>query len=149
MDKSQQDELQALQLPGACDIADYCLSLGFYGFCGIDVLIDSDGTGHVVDVNPRVSGTCPALMAWKGMRDKMDWYYGLFRRSISHAYPGSAARLLEEVEVHNSTHQGQSRIVLFSIHENSPEQTLLDIGVYGKSLDECEAHLNHFSRVFE
>jgi ATP-grasp domain len=149
MDKTQQEELQALQLPGARDVADYCLSLGFFGFCGIDVLMDSEGRGHVVDVNPRVTGTCPALMAFRGMQDTFGFDYGLFRRSTNHAYPGSAAQLLEEVEAHNATHAGKSRIVLFSMSEDSPEKTFLNIGVYGPSLDECEIYLNHFSRLFK
>ena len=149
MDNSQQETLQALQVPGARDVADYCLSLGFSGFCGIDVLIDSDGRGHVVDVNPRVTGTCPALMTFRGMQEKFGYDFGLFRRSTDHAYPGSVAQLVEEVEAHNATHAGKSRIVLFSIAEQSNEKTFLNIGVYGTSLEECETHLNHFSRIFK
>ncbi|CAB9531400.1 ATP-grasp domain [Seminavis robusta] len=148
MDRTQQDILQALQLPGARDVADYCLSLGLWGFCGIDVLIDDKGQGHVVDVNPRVTGTCPALMAFRGMQKRFGFDYGLFRRSTSHAFPGSLAQLLEQVEAHNANHEGESRIVLFSVAEKSADQTLLNMGVYGKSLEDCEVHLNHFSRVF-
>ena len=146
MDMTQQEELQALQLPHARDVADYCLSLGFWGFCGIDVLIEEGGQGHVVDVNPRVTGTCPALMTAKAMLDSYGFDFGLFRRSTTHAYPGSAAQLLAEVEAHNRNHEGSSRIVLFSVHENSPSETLLNIGVYGK---DCLKHLDHFSRVFQ
>ena len=145
MGVQHQEELQALQLPHARDVANYCLSLGFWGFCGIDVLIDDSGLGHVVDVNPRVTGTCPALMVAQQLKDAFGFQFGLFRRSTDHAYPGSLTRLLAEVEAHNTTHQGVSRIVLFSAHENSPDQTLLNIGVYG---EDCLTHLNHFSRLF-
>ena len=93
--------------------------------------------------------TCPALMAFKGFQDEFGWKYGLFRRSTNHAYPGSAAELLGEVEAHNERHAGKSRIVLFSLSETSPDKTLLNIGVYGTSLEECEAHLNQFSRAFQ
>jgi ATP-grasp domain len=149
MDKSQQAELQALQMPGARDVADYLLSLGFWGLCGIDVLIDEHGQRHVVDVNPRVTGTCPALLTFHHMQKSFGFDYGLFRRSSSHAYPGTVAQLCEEVEAFNQTHNGESRAVLFSVSEVDPECTLLNIGVYGKSLDECEEYLDHFSCIFK
>jgi predicted ATP-grasp superfamily ATP-dependent carboligase len=44
------------------DVVKHCESIGFWGFCGIDVLFDKEGVGHLVDVNPRVAGSSPALM---------------------------------------------------------------------------------------
>ena len=149
MNMLQQDELQSLQMSQVRDVADYCVSLGFWGFCGIDVLIEKGtGIGHVVDVNPRVTGTCPALMAHKKIRQEFGLDYGLFRRSTDHAFPGSAKDLLAQVQAHNTKHCGKSRVVIFSMSQVRDDHTLLNIGVYGTSLDECEHYLNHFSRRF-
>ena len=98
-----------------------------------------------MDVNPRVTGTCPALMVAQQLKDAFGFQAGLFRRSTDHAYPGSLKQLLAEVEAHNEAQEGVSRIVLFSAHEASPDQTLLNIGVYG---EDYLTHLNHFSRAF-
>jgi biotin carboxylase len=49
-----QDYLCALQMPFVQDVVRYCQALGFWGFCGIDVLFDEAGKGYLVDVNPRV-----------------------------------------------------------------------------------------------
>ena len=55
-----QEELKRLQLPFVEEVVKYCHSLNFWGFCGIDVLFDSNGDGFLVDINPRVTGSCPA-----------------------------------------------------------------------------------------
>jgi len=43
------------------EVVQYCMSLGFWGFCGIDVLFDSEGRAYLVDINPDVTGSYPAL----------------------------------------------------------------------------------------
>jgi hypothetical protein len=49
-----QDQLKKMQLPFVEEVVQYCHSLGFWGFCGVDVLFDSKKRGHLVDINPRV-----------------------------------------------------------------------------------------------
>jgi biotin carboxylase len=56
----------------------YAKSLGFWGFCGIDVLLDASGKGYLVDVNPRVTGSSPALMVGRLLKKEYGFDYGFF-----------------------------------------------------------------------
>lgn len=144
-----QERLKEMQVPYVKDIVQYCLSLGFFGFCGIDVLFDHDGKGYVVDVNPRVTGSCPSLMVAQLLQDECGYECGLFRRNGNITYPGSAAELLADVQAHNAAHVGTSRVVLFGFHEEHPRKTKLNVAVYGHSVDECRTVLNHFAQHAE
>jgi hypothetical protein len=140
----EQDELRDLQLPYAREVVDYCLSLGFWGFCGIDVLFDAAGDGFVVDVNPRTTGTSPALMLAQLFDKEYGYRAGLMRRSSSYAFPGSAEELLEQVEAFNES--GQGRVVLLSFYEYAPNKTWLNIAVHGETLDFCREVLDRFAQ---
>jgi hypothetical protein len=140
---NDQAHLQELQLPFVKDVAQYCNSLGFWGFCGIDVLFDKSGQGYLVDVNPRVTGSCPSLMVIQLLKDKYGFDFGLFRRNGDISYHGSSEQLFEYVESHNANNQGQSMIVLFGAHEEENRNiTKINVGVYGHSVVNCEAVLN-------
>lgn len=143
----EQDELKDLLAPFVQDIAQYCLSRGYWGACGIDVLMDPQGKGYVVDVNPRVTGTCPALMAFQKLAaSNYDRFaQGVFRRSKKYVYPGTAEQLLRDVEAYNESHD-DCRVVIFSLFERDPECTFLNIGVYGSSQVQCVKVLNEFAR---
>jgi hypothetical protein len=93
------------------EVVQYCHSLGFWGFCGIDVLFDSKKRGHLVDINPRVTGSCPALMTLSLFKKKYGFEFGLFRRSGNINYYGSPDELLEKVTSYNTDNEGKSRIV--------------------------------------
>jgi hypothetical protein len=139
----QQDELRELQLPYAREVADYCLSLGFWGFCGIDVLFDDAGKGFVVDVNPRTTGTSPALMLAQLFEQEFGYRSGVMRRSSSYAFRGTADELLQQVEEFND--KGEGRVVLLSFYECTPVKTWLNIAVHGETLEECYKVLNRFA----
>lgn len=142
-----QEKLKQMQMPFVKDVVQYCLSLGFWGFCGIDVLFDQNGQGYLVDVNPRVTGSCPSLMVAQLLQDKYGFEYGLFRRNGRITFAGSAEELLSQVSAYNRAQQGSSLIVLFGFWEESPTATKMNIGVYGHSLDECRVVLNRFAQV--
>jgi ATP-grasp domain len=142
---SEQETLKELQMPFVEDVVAYCRALGFWGFCGIDVLIDSTGKGYVVDVNPRVTGTCPALMIAQKLQDKYGFSHALFRRNSSFAFVGNADELLAKTSAYNEAHEGHSRIVLHSFYEKNPQLTLLNIAVYGMSLADCQVVLDEFA----
>jgi hypothetical protein len=142
----EQDELRDLMAPYVQDVAQYCLSRGYWGACGIDVLIDRSGEGFVVDVNPRVTGSCPALMAFQKLHAADSAYaLGTFRRSSDHAFPGPACELLQQVEEFNATHDGELRVVVFSFCERAADSTELNIGVFGSCQSKCLEVLNHFA----
>lgn len=136
-----QDTLKDLQLPFVKDVVQYCRSLGFWGFCGVDVLFDKSGKGYVVDLNPRVTGSLPALMVGQMLEKKHGFDVCLFRRNGSITYHGSEQDLLDFVADYNEDHQGISMIVLFGIHELSANATKVNIGIYGNDMDQCRALL--------
>jgi len=137
------EELKALQLPYARKVVDYCLDLGFWGFCGIDILFNAEGKGYVVDVNPRTTGTSPSLMLAQKLETEYGYQSGLLRRSSKFSYPGPAKELLERVQAFND--EGKLRVVLLSFCEAAPDQTFMNISIHGNSLDECRAALKQFS----
>ncbi|GAX24907.1 hypothetical protein FisN_2Lh178 [Fistulifera solaris] len=142
-----QEKLKEMQLPFVEEVVRYCQALGFWGFCGIDVLFDSKGLGYLVDINPRVTGSCPALMTLKLLSKKYNYQVGLFRRSGDINYYGSAAQLFEEVREHNKANEGKNTVVVHSLFEAEPNaRCRVNLGVYGNSLEECKNILNRFAQ---
>jgi len=144
---SEQEELKKIQLPFVEEVVNYCHGLGFWGFCGVDVLFDSNGLGYLVDINPRVTGSCPALMALSQLKREYGFTVGLFRRSGHICYFGKADELLEKVAQYNKENEGKSRIVIHSYYQPDPENDLtkINIGVYGTDMDHCKEVLNTYA----
>lgn len=143
---SEQDYLRDIQMPFVQDVAKYFRSVGFWGFCGIDVLFDRTGKGFLVDVNPRCTGSSPAILVAHRLNEKYGFGQCLFRRSSKYAYPGSSQELVEAVEEFNQFNEGRIMVVLSSFSELRPSCTLVQLGVYGgDSLAECESVLNQFT----
>ena len=142
-----QEKLKEIQLPFVQEVVQYCHGLGFFGFCGVDVLFDSQDRGYLVDINPRVTGSCPALMTLKLLQDTYGFSVGLFRRSGKTCFYGTPAELLEQVAAYNTENEGKSRVVIHSLYMSpGAEYTRVNIGVYGTSLNECKTVLNSFAK---
>jgi len=149
-----QESLKEMQLPFVEEVVRYCRAMNFWGFCGIDVLFDSSGAGYLVDINPRVTGSCPALMTLQKLQTVYGFDVGMFRRAGDINYRGSSQKLLQEVSQYNQDHKGKSCVVIHSMYEsaakeeNDPDSviTQVNLGVYGKSLGECKLVLNHFAK---
>ena len=149
LDSADQENLKRMQLPFVRDVVEYCKSLGFWGFCGIDVLFDSSGRGYLVDVNPRVTGSCPGLMTLALMRQHYGYQVALLRRSGNINFYGTPKELFEQVDAYNDEHIGSSRVVIHSMYE--PEESSgplcrINIAVYGNDMDECRTVLNQFAK---
>ena len=139
-----QEHLMDLQLPFVQDVAKYCQSLGYWGFCGVDVLFDAAGKGYLVDVNPRVTGSCPSLMVAQLLKDKYGFEFGLFRRNGNISYQGSAAQLFAHVKQFNHDNEGNCQVVLFGALEEAADDTKVNIGVYSHSIEKCQEVLHSF-----
>mmetsp|Transcript_17462 Transcript_17462/g.24485 ORF Transcript_17462/g.24485 Transcript_17462/m.24485 type:complete len:504 (-) Transcript_17462:86-1597(-) len=129
----KQDEMRELLAPYALDTANYMLSLGYWGFAGIDVLFDRSGKGYIVDVNPRVTGSMPALVATPGIHEKYGFTVGKFRKSTKWSYPGTKEELLAKADLWNAENQKKGHVVLFSVHEKKEKCTQLNIAVWAFS----------------
>jgi ATP-grasp domain len=151
---ADQEELRELQLPFVQDVARYCLSLGFWGLCGIDVLFDANGQGYLVDLNPRVTGSCPALMVAQRLYHQYGYDFCYYRRKTKMAYRGTAERLLADVDEYNRSQAGSSCIVLTAFFELPLEEdatmgprTRVEMAVYANSsLEECQQVLDRFTK---
>jgi hypothetical protein len=142
-----QDKLKQIQLPFVEEVVQYCHGLGFWGFCGVDVLFDSQDRGYLVDINPRVTGSCPALMTLSLLVKKYGFSVGLFRRSGKTCFFGTPDELLEQVDAYNEEHDGKSRIVIHAFYQTPGKNYLrLNIGVYGSDLNDCKIVLNRFAK---
>lgn len=147
MRMADQDNLRTLLTPYCLDVAKYCSAQGYWGACGIDVLLDRQGKGYVVDVNPRVTGTGPALMIFQKLREKgRDWKYGIFRRSSTHFFPGSVDQVLAEVDAFNASCD-DCEVFILSLCKKNSRSTRLNIAVYGNHEDECRLVLNRFAAL--
>ena len=147
---ADQDKLKRMQAPFVEEVVQYCKTLGFWGFCGIDVLFDSKGCGYLVDINPRVTGSSPALMSLKILAHKYGFTVGLFRRSGDISFFGSSQDVIDQVTTYNTKNQGDSQIILHSFYETEDGFTRMNIGVYGTNLEECKQVLNRFAKpLFE
>ena len=145
IDMDQQEELQVLMRPFVEDVARFCYTNGFWGFAGIDVLVDQDGVGFLVDLNPRVTGTMPALMVAALMKETYGYTIGKFRKSSRYAYRGSVQELFAQVNAHNEQKGGESRVVVFSMYPETENVTMVNIGAYSNSHQESERVLGLFS----
>lgn len=149
LEMKDQQSMKDMQLPFAEEVVQYCESLGFWGFCGIDVLFDSKDNGFLVDINPRVTGSCPALMTLQLFHKKYGFECGLFRRGGDINYHGKFEDLLSAVETYNAENEGKSRIVIHSGYQASEDNARINIGVYGFDMEDCKKVLNTYAHPKE
>lgn len=142
---ADQDNLRELQLPFVIDIAKYCRSRGFWGFCGIDVIFDETGKGYLDDMNPRVTGSLPSLMLMQIFQQEYGFGFGVFRHVGRITYHGNVKQLFAEVSAYNKEHERQVVVVLFGVYQVNPQKTKMNIGVYGNNMRECRSALDHFA----
>jgi len=145
-----QDKLKRMQLPFVEEIVQYCSSLGFWGFLGVDVLFNTMGRGYLVDINPRVTGSSPALVVLQKLHQVYNFQVGLFRRTGDIYFYGSSEELMQQVDAYNKENEGKSRVVILSMYEAEPGKVVrMNIGVYGNDMDECKTVLNRFAKPKE
>ena len=91
-----QDELFESLRPIVEAAARYLHSQNVFGVIGIDILKDSDGGLFLVDVNPRLTGITPFLMASRMFAADEGWTEGIY--SASCRFAGSLDQLISTAE---------------------------------------------------
>lgn len=106
----EQETLKKLLLPFVVDVVKYFQARDFWGFCGIDVIFDGNDNGYLVDVNPRVTGSLPAIMvAHQLYNDIYQYEYCIYRRGYQYTYYGTSQQLLDDVAQFNTMYHEKNR----------------------------------------
>ena len=116
-------------------VAKYLSRQGYYGLVGIDILETRGGDNYLVDLNPRLTGVTPFLLAARQLT-KAGYTHGIYKPSL--IYTGSLKHLLERA----SQNKAQSRLLILSAYEDQDtNKTICHISAHARSLAECQRQL--------
>ncbi len=115
---------------------------GYHGVVGIDVLQTGDGSCFLVDVNPRLTGISPFLMASR-MFDREDGMTeGVYRASCR--YAGSLTQLIEAAE--KTREQRGVKVLVLSasqaVAENGAATTICHLSASAGESTDCHLTLD-------
>lgn len=98
--------------------ARYLHGEGYFGVVGIDIVTDGSGRQFLVDVNPRLTGITPFLMASRrfAAQSVATWGEGVY--SASCRFAGTFEQLIEAAEA-----ETKARVVVLSAFEEEDRQT--------------------------
>jgi len=115
-------------------------SRGYFGLVGIDILRDSAKDLFLVDVNPRLTGISPFLMASRIFARDDGLTEGVYQ--ASRTFSGSCVELVEKAESISD-----ARVVVLSGFEDSTEEggikTVCHISVSSNSQENNQSVLQH------
>jgi len=123
--------------------AEYLHGEGYFGVVGIDVVTNGSGQSFLVDVNPRLTGITPFLMA-----SRMFAVEGLGEGIYlaSNRFPGSLSELIAaaESELHS---QQKSRVVVLSAFEDGESgSTICHLSVTSESQSDNQTTLQRLMK---
>ena len=101
--------------PIVSETAAYLNSQGYHGLVGIDILRDDSGECFLVDVNPRLTGITPFLMASRIFAKQEGLTEGVYLASFR--FDGSLQRLIETAES-----VPDCRVMVLSAFEDSAQE---------------------------
>ena len=112
--------------------AKYLSSQGYFGVVGIDILEDSDDRHYLVDVNPRLTGVTPFLMASRQFAEE-GFQAGIYRASCR--YQGTLNDLLGFAESISN-----AKLAVLSAYEDRlVQETICHLSVSASDHQECIA----------
>lgn len=129
-DASIQDRLADEFYPFVEVTAKLLHSRGYFGVCGIDILVDANGRKFLVDVNPRLTGITPFLIASRHfLADGLQ--HGIY--SASCKFKGTLESLVKSVE-----QVTECRVLILSAFEEADKATTLcHLSASGNNLETC------------
>lgn len=104
---------------------------GYFGMLGIDVLVDNQGKQFVIDINPRILGSTPLMLAAPELQ-KRGWDVGIFLTGVMCKDATTEALISKADEAKNG------EMVIYSM-VNRDDAIACQIGVFGKTLADCKA----------
>ncbi|MEL7498885.1 MAG: ATP-grasp domain-containing protein [Planctomycetota bacterium] len=114
--------------------AKYLSSRGYFGVVGIDILKNKSGDRFLVDVNPRLTGITPFLVASRILSaDDFNLREGIYRASCR--FQGSLDQLLARVK----SVPDAKVVVLSAFDDRAAGQTICHLSVNAESQAKCDA----------
>lgn len=111
--------------------AQYLSRQGYFGVVGIDILEDNKGRMFLVDVNPRLTGITPFLIASRVFSTDADLNEGIYKASCQ--FPGRLDQLLETA----ASFDDAKVVVLSAFDDQIAGQTICHLSVTSSSLQRC------------
>ena len=140
----QQSQYESLA-PFVQATAKHLSGRGYHGVVGIDVLRDDDGKQFLVDVNPRLTGISPFLMASRIFDRDQGLKFGAYRASCQ--YAGSLEQLIAASEA--AWNDDGVRVLVLSafasLAENGEPVTICHISASATALELCQAKLDQLT----
>ena len=104
---------------------------GYFGVAGVDILETSEGKNFLVDVNPRLTGITPFLIAARIFAHKENTPFGIYKASCR--FNGPLSELIDVAETHT-----ESNIIVLSAFEDQKidsTQTICHLSASSKTLE--------------
>ncbi len=120
------DELSAMIRPAA----KYLHEEGYFGVVGIDIVTDGKGNSYLVDVNPRLTGITPFLMASRQFANE-GLTEGIYLASCR--FSGSLDDLIRAAEAEMQSKPRSRVVVLSAFTETESESTVCHLSVTSQS----------------
>ncbi len=137
----QQSQLEAL-VPFVQATAKHLSERGYHGLVGIDVLRTEDGSRYLVDVNPRLTGISPFLMASRIYDRDHGLKFGIYRASFS--YTGDLRQLIAAADA--AWNDDGVKVMVLSAFETVAETgetvTICHLSASAITLERCQAKLD-------
>lgn len=140
----QESQLESLA-PFVQATAQHLSGRGYHGVVGIDVLRNDVGKQFLVDVNPRLTGISPFLMASRIFDRDQGLKFGAYRASCQ--YAGSLEQLIASSEA--AWNDDGVRVLVLSafasLAENGEPVTICHISASATALELCQAKLDQLT----
>ena len=139
--KLQQSQFEAL-LPFVEATAQHLSERGYHGVVGIDVVRSKDGIQYLVDVNPRLTGISPFLMASRMFDRDQGLEFGAYRASCQ--YQGDLKQLITAAQ--SAWNDDGVKVLVLSafetVAENGAPATICHLSASAIALEPCQAKLD-------
>ena len=134
---SLQDKLYEAFQPIVTATARYLHGQGYFGVVGVDILQNRSDEFFLVDVNPRLTGITPFLIASRIFaEDGLE--AGIYRASFE--FPGSIEELIARAES-----MGDFKVVVLAVYHDATQAiTKCHLSINGPTIEACESM---FSRM--
>ena len=117
-------------------VAQYLTSQGCFGVIGIDIIRSDTGDRFLVDVNPRLTGITPFLMASRVFSTDAGLVEGIYKASC--CFAGSLEQLLERIRQISA-----ARIMVLSAYDDQAKgQTICHLSATASTQLDCTSALS-------